>query len=238
MTTKSKREMIVAIDGYSSCGKSTFAKAIAARLGYIFIDTGAMYRAVTFEALRRGAIKSDQEIDAPQIELIARSIKLSFQFNEGRGVSEIYINEECVDPLIRSLEVTHYVSRVSAIGGVRSELVAAQQAMGAEGGVVMDGRDIGTVVFPDADIKLFMTADPLIRAQRRYDEQRAKGDDVSLEQIVISIKERDRADETRAISPLQRADDAITLDNSNMSVEQQMEWFLNLVEQIRSNSNH
>ncbi len=230
------RELIIAVDGYSSCGKSTFAKAIAAHLGYIFIDTGAMYRAITFESIRRGAITSDATVDEASISLIANSVELTFRFNEARGVSDIYIDGECVeDSMIRSAEVTSYVSRVSAIESVRSALVAMQQAMGAAGGVVMDGRDIGTVVFPDAQIKLFMTADPRIRAQRRYDEQRAKGSELgmSLEQVVEAIVARDRADETRKISPLQRADDAIVLDNSEMTIEQQMEWFLNLYKSIK-----
>ncbi len=222
--------MTVAVDGYSSCGKSTFARTIAAQYGYVFIDTGAMYRAITFEALRRGAINSETgAINNSEIEDIARSVELNFRFNEEEVASDIYVDGECVEPYIRTMEVTEYVSKVSAIEAVRSELVAMQQAMGVDGGVVMDGRDIGTVVFPNADIKLFMTADPRIRAERRYKELRAKGDDVVFEDILKSIEERDRADETRAISPLQRADDAFILDNSTMSIEEQLEWFLEIV---------
>ncbi len=221
------RSIIIAIDGYSSCGKSTFAKAIAARLGYIFIDTGAMYRAVTLAALRGGVMG-----DSEAIEALLGGLEISFRFNEERGASDLYLNGECVESDIRTFEVGDNVSRVSAIEAVRTKLVALQQRMGAEGGVVMDGRDIGTVVFPEAEIKIFMTADPLVRGRRRYDEMVAKGDmSASLERIVESVRERDHADETRAISPLRRAEDAILLDNSAMSVEEQMEWFDKLYEE-------
>ncbi len=229
----SDKGFIIAIDGYSSCGKSTFARAIANRLGYIFIDTGAMYRTITLEAMRRGAIVDGQLVDTAAIEEIARSTELSFKVNKSGGMSEIYIGDECVDHLIRTVEVSNCVSQVSGIEVVRAQLVAAQQAMGDMGGVVMDGRDIGTVVFPEAQIKLFMTADPRIRAQRRYDELCAKGDDVSLEQIEENIVARDHADETRKISPLQRAADAIVLDNSTMSIAEQMEWFMEIYNKKR-----
>lgn len=217
-------KIIIAIDGHSSCGKSTFAKAIAARLGYIFIDTGAMYRAVTLYALENGAIKSCIT-DEDMIESMLDDININFRFNPERGASDIYVNGEMVEGKIRSIEVSNCVSAVSSIGAVRRKLVAMQQQMGRNGGVVMDGRDIGTVVFPDAELKIYMTADAMVRAERRYKELTAKGDKVSLEEIYENVVSRDKADMTRAISPLRKADDAIVLDNSHMSVEEQMEWF-------------
>ncbi|MBR4028556.1 MAG: (d)CMP kinase [Alistipes sp.] len=217
-------KIIIAIDGHSSCGKSTFAKAIAARLGYIFIDTGAMYRAVTLYALEHGAIKSCIT-DEDMIESMLDDININFRFNPERGASDIYVNGEMVEGKIRTIEVSNCVSAVSSIGAVRRKLVAMQQQMGRNGGVVMDGRDIGTVVFPDAELKIYMTADAMVRAERRYKELTAKGDKVSLEEIYENVVSRDKADMTRAISPLRKADDAIVLDNSHMSVEEQMEWF-------------
>ncbi len=225
--------LIIAVDGYSSCGKSTFAKAIAARLGYIFIDTGAMYRAVAHYALGNGAI-TDSSVNAERVVELLPEISISFVFNAERGASDIYVNGQRVEDQIRTIEVSRYVSAVSSIGQVRTKLVAMQQQMGSKGGVVMDGRDIGTVVFPSADIKLFMTAQAHIRAERRFDELSAKGDSVSIEEIEANIRERDLADETREISPLRRAEDAIILDNSAMSVEEQMEWFLKLLEEHKA----
>ena len=218
------RRIIIAIDGHSSCGKSTFAKAIAARLGYIFIDTGAMYRAVTLYALEHGAI-SGCIADEEKIEAMLGDININFRFNPERGASDIYVNGDMVEGKIRTIEVSNCVSAVSSIGAVRSKLVAMQQEMGRQGGVVMDGRDIGTVVFPDAELKIYMTADAMVRAERRYKELTAKGDKVSLEEIYENVVSRDKADMSRAISPLRKADDAIVLDNSHMSVEEQMEWF-------------
>lgn len=218
------KRIIIAIDGHSSCGKSTFAKAIAARLGYIFIDTGAMYRAVTLYALEHGAISgciANEEL----IESMLSDININFRFNPERGASDIYVNGDMVEGKIRTIEVSNCVSAVSSIGAVRSKLVAMQQEMGRQGGVVMDGRDIGTVVFPDAELKIYMTADAMVRAERRYKELTAKGDKVSLEEIYENVVSRDKADMSRAISPLRKADDAIVLDNSHMSVEEQMEWF-------------
>ena len=218
------RRIIIAIDGHSSCGKSTFAKAIAARLGYIFIDTGAMYRAVTLYALEHGAISgciANEEL----IESMLSDININFRFNPERGASDIYVNGDMVEGKIRTIEVSNCVSAVSSIGAVRSKLVAMQQEMGRQGGVVMDGRDIGTVVFPDAELKIYMTADAMVRAERRYKELTAKGDRVSLEEIYENVVSRDKADMSRAISPLRKADDAIVLDNSHMSVEEQMAWF-------------
>ena len=204
------KKIVIAIDGFSSCGKSTFAKAIARRLGYIFIDTGAMYRAVTLYALEHGAIRSGM-VDEEAVVRLLPDICIDFRFNPERGASDI--------------EVSNCVSAVSSICEVRAKLVAMQQQMGRRRGVVMDGRDIGTTVFPDAELKIFMTARPSVRARRRYDELRAKGDEVSYEEILQNVLSRDKADMTRAISPLRKADDAVVLDNSCMTVAEQMEWF-------------
>ncbi|MCM1151268.1 MAG: (d)CMP kinase [Alistipes sp.] len=221
------KKIIIAVDGFSSCGKSTFAKAIAARLGYIFIDTGAMYRAVTLYALEQGAIRSGI-VDEEAVCRLLGQIAITFRFNPARGASDIYVNGDLVEGKIRTIEVSNCVSQVSAIPAVRQKLVAMQQEMGRRRGVVMDGRDIGTVVFPDAELKLFMTADPAVRAQRRYDELTAKGQQVTLEEIERNVRERDKADMSRAISPLRQAEDAVVLDNSRMTVDEQMEWFLKL----------
>jgi cytidylate kinase len=218
------KRIIIAIDGHSSCGKSTFAKAIAARLGYIFIDTGAMYRAVTLYALEHGAILSGI-VDEERVVSMLGEINIDFRFNPERGASDIYVNGDLVEGRIRTIEVSNCVSAVSSIAEVRSKLVAMQQEMGLRRGIVMDGRDIGTVVFPDAELKIYMTADPMVRAERRYKELTAKGDKVTLEEIYENVVSRDKADMTRAISPLRKADDAIVLDNSHMSVEEQMTWF-------------
>ena len=224
MSTK-PHKIIIAIDGYSSCGKSTFAKAIAARLGYIFIDTGAMYRAVTLYALEHGAIRSGI-VDEDEVVRLLKEIQITFRFNPERGASDIYVNGDRVEGKIRTIEVSNCVSAVSAIAEVREMLVKMQQEMGRRKGVVMDGRDIGTVVFPDAELKIFMTADPKVRAQRRYDELTAKGDKVSLEEIEQNVRDRDYQDMHRAISPLRQAEDAIVLDNSQMTVEEQMTWVM------------
>ena len=225
------RKIVIAIDGFSSCGKSTFAKAIAARLGYIFIDTGAMYRAVTLHALREGAIVDGKVCEQSVLSLLPQ-INIAFRFNAERGASDVYVNGENVEQQIRSIEVSNAVSSISSIGAVREKLVALQQQMGQERGVVMDGRDIGTVVFPDAELKIYMTADAQVRAERRYKELTAKGDKVTLEEILENVISRDNADMTRAISPLRKADDAIVLDNSYMSVEEQMAWFMERYEAI------
>ena len=218
------KRIIIAIDGHSSCGKSTFAKAIAARLGYIFIDTGAMYRAVTLYALEHGAIVSGI-VDDSRVVAMLKDIEIDFRFNPERGASDIYVNGDLVEGKIRTIEVSNCVSAVSSIVEVRAMLVAMQQQMGLRRGVVMDGRDIGTVVFPEAELKIYMTADPMVRAERRYKELTEKGDKVTLEEIYENVVSRDKADMTRAISPLRKADDAIVLDNSQMSVAEQMEWF-------------
>ena len=218
------KKIIIALDGFSSCGKSTFAKSIANRLGYIFIDTGAMYRAVTLYALEHGAIRSGI-VDEDAVVALLNEISITFRFNPDRGASDIYVNGDLVEGKIRTIEVSNCVSPVSAIGAVREKLVSMQQEMGRRRGVVMDGRDIGTVVFPDAELKIFMTADPKVRAERRFKELTDKGDKVSFDEILENVISRDKADMSRAISPLQQADDAIVLDNSYMTVEEQMAWF-------------
>ena len=225
------QKIVIAIDGFSSCGKSTFAKAIAARLGYIFIDTGAMYRAVTLYALEQGAIV-EGKVDEAAVVALLPEVNISFKFNAERGASDVYVNGELAEGKIRSIEVSNCVSSVSSIREVREKLVAMQQQMGRERGVVMDGRDIGTVVFPDAELKIFMTAEPKVRAERRYAELTAKGDKVTMEEILENVISRDKADMERAISPLRQAEDAVVLDNSYMSVEEQMAWFMERYEQI------
>ncbi|MBR4853279.1 MAG: (d)CMP kinase [Alistipes sp.] len=219
------KKIVIAIDGFSSCGKSTFAKAIAARLGYIFIDTGAMYRAVTLCAIRQGAV-DENSVNEQAVVALLDGLEVSFKFSAERGASDVYVNGECVEGAIRTIEVSNCVSRISSIRQVREKLVALQQQMGRDRGVVMDGRDIGTVVFPDAELKIFMTADPKVRAERRYAELTAKGDVVTMEEILENVISRDEADMTRAISPLRQAEDAVVLDNSYMSVEEQMAWFM------------
>ncbi len=225
------KKIVIAIDGFSSCGKSTFAKAIARHLGYIFIDTGAMYRAVTLYALEHGAIRSGI-VDEEAVTRLLDEITITFRFNPERGASDIYVNGTFVEGKIRTIEVSNCVSAVSAIAEVRRKLVAMQQEMGRKRGVVMDGRDIGTVVFPDAELKIFMTADPKVRARRRYDELTAKGDAVSLEEIEQNVRDRDYQDMHRAISPLRQADDAVVLDNSQLSVEEQMQWVMERIAQL------
>jgi cytidylate kinase len=229
--SKTSKKIVIAIDGFSSCGKSTFAKAIAARLGYIFIDTGAMYRAVTLYALQQGAIRSGV-VDNDAVVALLNDVEITFRFNPKRGASDIYVNGDLAEDKIRSIEVSNCVSSVSSIREVREKLVAMQQQMGRDRGVVMDGRDIGTVVFPDAELKIYMTADARVRAERRYAELKAKGDNVTLEEILENVISRDNADMTRTISPLRRADDAVELDNSYMSVEEQMAWFMERYEQV------
>lgn len=230
MTLK-KKKIVIAIDGFSSCGKSTFAKSIAARLGYIFIDTGAMYRAVTLYALEQGAIRSGI-IDEDAVVALLPKIEITFRFNPRRGASDIYVNGDLAEGRIRSIEVSNCVSGVSSIKEVREKLVAMQQQMGRDRGVVMDGRDIGTVVFPDAELKIFMQADAKVRAERRYKELTEKGDKVTMEEILENVISRDKADMSRAISPLRKAEDAIVLDNSYLTVEEQMSWFMERYETI------
>ncbi len=222
--SKQSKKIVIAVDGFSSCGKSTFAKMVAAHLGYIFIDTGAMYRAVTLWAIEHGCVNNGI-LDEERLVANLDRIHIDFRFNPDRGASDIYVGGEWVEGKIRTIAVSNLVSAVSAIGEVRARLVAMQQEMGRDKGVVMDGRDIGTVVFPNAELKIFMTADPEVRAERRYQELLAKGEEVSREEIVENIRQRDHLDQNRAISPLRKADDAITLDNGGMTLAEEMEWF-------------
>lgn len=224
-----EKKLIIAIDGYSSCGKSTFAKAIARELHYTYIDTGAMYRAVTLFCLRKGYVgKGSVDLDSILTDL--DDIHICFKYNSDILEYETCLNSENVEREIRSIEVSAHVSKVSQIYEVRTRMVELQRQMGVLKGVVMDGRDIGTVVFPDADIKIFMTASIDIRARRRYDELKTRNVSVEFDEIRKNIIARDIADENRDISPLRRADDAILLDNSRMTVNEQMEWIRKIIE--------
>jgi len=220
-----QKKLIIAIDGHSSCGKSTVAKDLAKELGYVYIDTGAMYRSVTLFAMRNGFI-ADGIIDEKQLSTHLNAIKITFKYQPEEKKNETFLNGESVEDAIRGLEVSQNVSAVSALGFVRRRLVELQQEMGIEGGIVMDGRDIGTVVFPKAELKLFMTASPEIRAQRRYDELIAKGEPVNFQEILENVKYRDHQDSTRKESPLMQADDAVVLDNSHMNKEEQLLWIM------------
>ncbi len=215
------RKITIAIDGHSSTGKSTLARQLAQALGYVYIDSGAMYRAVTLFALEAGLIGDRVEAEALQARL--PGIDLRFELNPETGRSEIVLNNRNVEKEIRTLEVSSQVSQVAALGPVREKLVALQRAMGNKGGVVMDGRDIGTVVLPAADLKIFMTASPEIRASRRYKELLERGDQVSYEEVLHNVRQRDYLDSNREISPLRKAADAIELDNSDMGLKEQFE---------------
>ena len=219
------KKIIIAIDGHSSCGKSTVAKEIARKLNYIFIDSGAMYRAVTLYCLRHQLIENGK-VNIPKLKANLGKIKVSFRFNPDTQHNDIWLNGENVEKEIRLLTVSQNVSPIAAVAEVRRLLVALQQEMGKSKGIVMDGRDIGTVVFPDAELKIFMTAQPDVRAKRRFDELTAKGEKVSYDEIRANIIERDRYDEKRKESPLRKADDAIVLDNSYMTREEQLKWIL------------
>ena len=221
-------KITIAIDGFSSTGKSTIAKALANKLGYIYVDTGAMYRAVTFYAMNNNLVSSDH-FDWEALETKLSSISLMFKFNSDLGFAEMYLNGVHIEKEIRSLEVSQLVSKVSALSSVRKKLVLEQQEMGKNKGVVMDGRDIGTVVFPDAEIKLFMTASADTRAQRRYKELIAKGDVVSYEEILQNVVERDHLDSTRKDSPLIKAGDAIEIDNSDLGLKEQFDKIYALI---------
>ncbi len=225
-----QQKIIIAIDGHSSCGKSTIAKAVAAQFGYAFIDSGAMYRAVTLFALRNHLIADGVVNEQRLIELLPE-IKIEFRYNPGKQKSDTYLNDENVEEEIRQLPVSQNVSPVATISEVRAEMVRQQQSMGKSKGIVMDGRDIGTVVFPEAELKLFVTASPEIRAQRRFDELAAKGETVSFEEILQNVQERDFIDSTRETSPLKKADDAVVLDNSSMTREEQMQWVVEKVQE-------
>jgi cytidylate kinase len=222
------QKLIIAIDGHSSCGKSSFAKLIANKLGYIYVDSGAMYRAITLYSLRNNLVSSK----GAQVEEIINSlpkIRIDFRYNPDLEIYETFLNSENVEQEIRELTVSNLVSIVSKIKEVRARMVELQREIGVFKGIVMDGRDIGTVVFPDADIKIFMTATAEIRAERRYLELKEKGTEVDIKLIEKNIIERDNIDSTREVSPLKRAEDAYILDNSNMSLDQQMDWFADIL---------
>ncbi|MBR0434260.1 MAG: (d)CMP kinase [Bacteroidaceae bacterium] len=220
------KKITIAIDGHSSCGKSTMAKDLAREIGYIYIDSGAMYRCCTLFAIEQGLIAADGTIDEAELERRMPEISVSFQLNPETGRPDAYLNGENVEQRIRTMEVSSHVSPVAALPFVREAMTAQQQAMGREGGIVMDGRDIGTAVFPDAELKVFVTAAPEIRAQRRYDELRAKGEECDFDEILANLQERDRIDSTRAVAPLRQAEDAIVLDNSHLTIEEQKKWLL------------
>ena len=217
------KKITIAIDGYSSCGKSTMAKDLAREVGYIYIDSGAMYRAVTLYCLENGLFTPDG-IDTEKLEAMMPNIRISFQLNPETQRPMTYLNGVNVEDRIRTMEVSTRVSPVAAIHFVREALVKQQQEMGQAKGIVMDGRDIGTVVFPDAELKIFVVASAEIRAQRRYDELKAKGQEASYEEILANVKERDYIDQNREVSPLRQAEDALLLDNSNLTIEEQKQW--------------
>ncbi|MDR1675821.1 MAG: (d)CMP kinase [Tannerella sp.] len=219
------KKIIVAIDGFSSCGKSTMAKGLARTTGYTYIDSGAMYRAVTLYALRSGLFR-EGAVDEDRLCAVIDRLEISFRVHPETGRTETFLNGENVETAIRQMEVATWVSPVAAIGFVRRALVAAQKAMGRTKGIVMDGRDIGTVVFPDAELKIFVTASAEVRAQRRVDELRAKGQAVSFEEVLANVQQRDFIDTTRRDSPLHRANDALELDNTHLTVSEQQAWLL------------
>ncbi|WP_424036553.1 (d)CMP kinase [Prevotella histicola] len=224
------KKITIAIDGFSSCGKSTMAKDLAKEIGYIYVDTGAMYRSVTLYALRHNLFNADGSIREEELKTQMKNIDISFQLNKTTGRPDTFLNGENVEKDIRSMEVSSHVSPIATLAFVRAALVAQQQRMGAGKGIVMDGRDIGTVVFPDAELKIFVTASAEVRAQRRYDELKAKGMEANFNDILKNVEERDYIDSHRATSPLRKAPDAIELDNSNLTIAQQQQW---LYEQYR-----
>ncbi|KGN68929.1 cytidylate kinase [Porphyromonas gulae] len=224
--------IIIAIDGHSSCGKSTMAKDLARAIGYIYVDTGAMYRAVTLYSIRRGLWK-DGVLDAETLRSQMSDVRITFRLNTETGLPETYLNGENVEQDIRSMEVSAKVSPIATLDFVREAMVREQQAMGKSKGIVMDGRDIGTTVFPEAEMKVFVTALPHVRAQRRLDELRAKGDvAITFDDVLANIEERDRIDSTRAVSPLRQAEDALVLDNSHMTIPQQKAWLLERFQEV------
>ncbi len=225
------KKITIAIDGFSSCGKSTMAKDLAREIGYIYIDSGAMYRAVTLYSIEQGLFDG-KEIDAEKLEKHINEIRISFALDPTTGRPRTQLNGEDVEDRIRTMEVSSRVSIIAALGFVREALVKQQQAMGEEKGIVMDGRDIGTTVFPNAELKIFVTASAEIRAERRYKELKEKGENADFEEILANVKERDHIDQTRAVSPLRRADDAILLDNGHMSIPEQKAWLINQYQKV------
>ena len=220
------KKIVIAIDGYSSCGKSTMAKDLAREVGYIYVDTGAMYSAVTLFAMRNGVFDADDNIDEARLKALLPDVKLTFKLNSETKLPEVCLNGECVERDIRTLEVSQHVSPIAALPFVREKLVEQQQAMGKEKGIVMDGRDIGTVVFPDAELKIFVTASAEIRAQRRFKELEAKGMPANFDEILQNVEQRDYIDTHRETSPLRQADDALVLDNSHLTIAEQKVWLM------------
>jgi cytidylate kinase len=229
-------KIIIALDGHSSCGKSTFAKRIAALLGYAYIDSGAMYRAVTLACMEAGLFDTTPAPEVEKVEALLEGIDLDLRFNPQRQRTEIFLNNRMVEDQIRGMEVSGHVSYIAAIPAVRRKMVEYQRRLGDGKGLVMDGRDIGTVVFPDAAMKIFLTASVKVRAMRRYKELIEKGMPADLEEVSRNIQERDRIDSTREDSPLRQAEDALILDNSEMTVDQQMDWFRDHFERIVAES--
>ena len=225
------KKIIVAIDGHSSCGKSTMAKSLAAQVGYIYVDTGAMYRAVTLFAMRLGLFDAQGQPDAARLEALVPKIEVSFRLDPDTHLPLVCLNGEVVEEEVRTLEVSSHVSAIAALPFVREALTRQQQRMGEEKGIVMDGRDIGTVVFPQAELKVFVTASAEVRAQRRFLELTAKGQAVAFEDILRNVQERDYIDSHREVAPLRQADDALVLDNSEMTREEQMQWLLDRFEE-------
>ena len=225
------KKIIVAIDGHSSCGKSTMAKSLAAQVGYIYVDTGAMYRAVTLFAMRLGLFDAQGQPDAARLEALVPKIEVSFRLDPDTHLPLVCLNGEVVEEEVRTLEVSSHVSSIAALPFVREALTRQQQRMGEEKGIVMDGRDIGTVVFPQAELKVFVTASAEVRAQRRFLELTAKGQAVAFEDILRNVQERDYIDSHREVAPLRQADDALVLDNSEMTREEQMQWLLDRFEE-------
>ncbi len=220
------KKITIAIDGYSSCGKSTMAKDLAREIGYVYVDTGAMYRSVTLYALRHNLFNADGSVREDDLRQEMGNIHITFKLNPETGRPDTYLNGELVENDIRSLEVSNHVSPIAAIAFVRHALVAQQQQMGKEKGIVMDGRDIGTTVFPDAELKVFVTASAQVRAQRRFDELQAKGMPANFSDILKNVQERDYIDTHRETSPLKKADDALELDNSHLTIAEQKAWLL------------
>ena len=220
------KKIIVAIDGHSSCGKSTMAKDLAREVGYVYVDTGAMYRAVTLFALRNGLFRPDGSVEADRLEALMPQVKVSFVLDPATNLPLIRLNGETVETEIRGLEVSSHVSPIAALPFVRQAMTLQQQEMGREKGIVMDGRDIGTVVFPQAELKIFVTASARVRAQRRYDELTAQGRQVTFDEILKNVEERDYIDSHRAVAPLRQAPDALLLDNSELTISQQKAWLM------------
>lgn len=225
------KKIVIAIDGFSSCGKSTMAKDLAREVGYIYVDTGAMYRAVTLFAMRHDLFATDGSINEEELKRLLPEVSVSFRINAETKMPETCLNGEGVEREIRTLEVSQHVSPVAALPFVREKLVEQQQAMGKEKGIVMDGRDIGTVVFPDAELKIFVTASPEIRAERRFKELQAKGMPADFDEILKNVEQRDYIDTHRDTSPLRQADDALVLDNSHLSIAEQKKWLLEKFEE-------